>query len=72
VYIEGKLQTRSWEKDGITHYMTEIVASDVQFLGDKSEDAGNRPRAGGGGNFAQDRGYPEPPMPERQEDDIPF
>jgi single-strand DNA-binding protein len=25
VYVEGKLQTRTWEKDGQTHYSTEIV-----------------------------------------------
>lgn len=37
VYIEGKLQTRSWDKDGQKHYMTEIVASDVTFLGGKSD-----------------------------------
>ena len=35
VYVEGKLQTRSWEKDGVTRYTTEIVASDVTFLGGK-------------------------------------
>jgi single-strand DNA-binding protein len=33
VYVEGKLQTRQYDKDGVTHYATEIVASDVQFLG---------------------------------------
>ena len=33
VYLDGKLQTRSWEQDGITRYITEIVANDVQFLG---------------------------------------
>jgi single-strand DNA-binding protein len=33
VYVEGKLQTRSWEKDGVTHYTTEIIADTVQFLG---------------------------------------
>jgi single-strand DNA-binding protein len=33
VYVEGKFQTRSWEKDGATHYSTEIVAETVQFLG---------------------------------------
>lgn len=33
-YIEGKLQTRSWEnKDGVKMYTTEIVASTVQFMG---------------------------------------
>jgi single-strand DNA-binding protein len=36
VYVEGKLQTRSWEKDGITRYTTEIVASEVKFLGNKN------------------------------------
>lgn len=35
VYVEGKLQTRTWDKDGVKQYSTEIVANDVQFLGDK-------------------------------------
>jgi single-strand DNA-binding protein len=33
VYVEGKLQTRSWKQDGITRYTTEIKADEVQFLG---------------------------------------
>ena len=33
VYVEGKLQTRSWEDNGQKKYSTEIVASTVQFLG---------------------------------------
>lgn len=37
LFIEGKLQTSSWEKDGITRYRTEIVASDIQFVGKKGE-----------------------------------
>ena len=32
LYIEGKIQTRSWEKDGQTHYITEIVAEEVELL----------------------------------------
>ena len=32
-YIEGKLQTRQYEKDGVTRYVTEIIADQVQFLG---------------------------------------
>jgi len=74
VYVEGKLQTRSWEKDGTTRYTTEIVASDVQFLGGREDGGGRgaRPASSGGGNQMNDRGYPEPPMPDRQEDDIPF
>lgn len=37
-YIEGKLQTREWEKDGAKQYTTEIVADVVQFLGDKGKE----------------------------------
>ena len=37
VYIEGKIQTSSWEKDGIKQHMTQINASVVNFVG-----AGNR------------------------------
>ena len=33
VYIEGKLQTNSWEKDGITRYSTDIIASEMKMLG---------------------------------------
>jgi len=37
VYIEGRIQTRQWEKDGQTKYTTEIVAQRVQFLGGKPQ-----------------------------------
>jgi len=37
VYIEGKIQTRSYEKDGQTRYVTEIVADQMQMLGGKPE-----------------------------------
>jgi single-strand DNA-binding protein len=34
VYVEGRLQTRSWDgDDGQKHYMTELVAENVKFLG---------------------------------------
>ena len=33
VYIEGSIRTRTYDKDGQKHYMTEIVARDVKFLG---------------------------------------
>jgi single-strand DNA-binding protein len=39
VYIEGKIQTRSWEdKEGIKRYTTEIVALGMQMLGTKGRD----------------------------------
>ena len=37
-FIEGRLQTRSWEdKDGVKKYATEIVAHNVQYVGGKPE-----------------------------------
>jgi single-strand DNA-binding protein len=46
VYIEGRLQTRSWDDktSGQKKYMTEVVASDLILLGGRGE--------GGGGDFA--------------------
>ena len=46
VYVEGKLQTRSWEENGNKRYATEITAQTVQFLGGQ---AGASAGAGGYG-----------------------
>lgn len=45
LYIEGKLVTRSWEKDGQKHYTTEIVANSMQMLsrGEKKEEKPQEP-----------------------------
>ena len=51
VYIEGKLRTRSWEKDGVTRYTTEVVADNMNMLG------------GGGGSTSMD----QPPMPTSED-----
>ena len=37
VYIEGKLQTRSWEKDGVTRYTTEVLVSNLVMLNTKRD-----------------------------------
>lgn len=66
-YIEGKLQTRTWQdKENQTRYTTEVVAQTVQFLGGAagagrsapSNDYGNNYSAGnaGGGASYQDYG----------------
>ncbi len=33
VYVEGRLQTRSYDKDGQKHYATDVIAEKVVFLG---------------------------------------
>ena len=54
VYVEGGLQTRSWDdKDGQKKYSTEVVVRDFQFLdgpGDRGGSGGERSGGGGGYN----------------------
>ena len=41
VYVEGRLQTRSWEdKDNVKRYTTEILCDNFTMLGRKGDDAG--------------------------------
>ena len=55
-YIEGELRTRSYEREGQTHYRTEVHARDMQMLGSRDgADAGGRePRGGPRGNRSSD------------------
>jgi len=41
VYIEGRLETRNWEKDGVKHYRTEIIGEVLQ-MGPRSTQSGYR------------------------------
>lgn len=53
VYIEGRLQTRKWEKDGVTRYSTEIIADSMQMLGGK--DGGQSAGQDSGNDYNQDQ-----------------
>lgn len=57
VYVEGRLQTRSYEKDGFKRWITEVVAEEVILLGGAAGGGDSRPGAGA------------PPLTD---DDIPF
>jgi len=68
VYIEGRIQTRSWEdRDGNKRYTTEIVATDVQFLGGR--DAGSGAKASSGASASN---HESSPIQAPEDDDIPF
>lgn len=68
VYIEGKLRTRSWEKEGVTRYTTEIVGDNMTLLGSKP----------GGGDRSSAPQYSQPTgddlkgAPDNSTDDLPF
>ncbi|MCE5331212.1 MAG: single-stranded DNA-binding protein [Bacteroidales bacterium] len=65
LYVEGKIQTRSWEKDGIKRYITEILADNIMLLGKKPES---------GEIHASAVAAPAPDIqaPPPAEDDLPF
>jgi single-strand DNA-binding protein len=83
VYIEGRLQNRSWDdaQTGEKRYQTEIVASDMIILesrqggrAEPDEDAGDRPYGGArsaGGPRGGSRSLPDDPG-GFSDDDIPF
>ncbi|QOI08009.1 single-stranded DNA-binding protein [Pseudomonas savastanoi] len=66
VYIEGKLQTREWEKDGIKRYTTEIVVDmqgTMQLLGGRPQ--GDAQQGQGGGNYNQSTPRPQQSRPQQ-------
>lgn len=78
IFVEGRIQTRSWEKDGEKKYRTEIVVENFQF-------GPSAPGAGGAYRGAEDtapRGKAtdegdkeeaiEYPQPDISPEDIPF
>lgn len=62
IYIEGKLVHRSYEKDGETKYITEIVIRDMKMMGSKKDETS-------GGSTSSD---PTPPQAEEEGGDEPF
>jgi single-strand DNA-binding protein len=80
VYIEGRLQTRSWDdkQNGQKKYMTEVVGNDLVLLGGRGEGAGeggghSRGAAAGGNNFDQRTPEHEPAgATPISDEDIPF
>ena len=75
-YIEGKLQTRSYEKDGITRYITEIRGLNVIFLDRPGESGGSGGFNNSNDSYSQtsssssneDSGH----FQTEEDDDIPF
>src|SRR5207245_10271811 len=66
VYIEGRIEYGSYEKDGVKHYTTDIVADEMQMLGGREGGGeGGGYSGGGGGGERRERG------PERGPESAP-
>jgi single-strand DNA-binding protein len=64
IYLEGKLRTRSWEKDGVKRYVTEIVGESFTMLG--------RPKSAEENNNQQPESQSQQPIIDNGADDLPF
>ena len=71
VYVEGRLQTRSWEANGQKQYRTEIIADRVQF-GPKNSSAGGASGNTTSGEEQKAPATPDYPEEEINPEDIPF
>lgn len=69
IYVEGKIRTRSYEKDGIKHFVTEIFANSIELLGKREGQAvGVAPQV----ETEQLQSVSEPDFSQPEEDDLPF
>lgn len=64
LYVEGRLRTRKYEKDGAERYVTEIIAEQIQLLRSKKDNDENPAQA----KPAAQRRAPEPAY----DSDVPF
>ncbi len=77
-FVEGRMQTRSWEKDGQKHYRTEVVADRVQFgprTGGDGSSSGYNSSSSTASTSADDANapaLPDYPEDEINPEDIPF
>lgn len=88
IYIEGRLKTRKWEKDGVDHYATEIIVTELTMLGDRRPaDYGGNSGSAQRSNSQQSQQRQQPPANNQaarrpapksnsgfddMDDDIPF
>lgn len=74
VYIEGRLQTRSWDdQSGVKKYKTEIIADNMIMLDSKGAGGGNTPFPESGGEQSIPPPPPAPPADDEiRVEDIPF
>ena len=76
LYVEGRLQTRSWDQDGVKRYSTEVVANEMQMLdsrGGVSQDfSGSQMAAAPAAQSSQQQAAAPPQNFDNFDDDIPF
>ena len=57
IFVEGKLQTREWEKDGVKRYTTEVVGREFLMLGQRGDGNGGHQQQNAGSSSQQSSGF---------------
>ena len=68
VYIEGRIRSRSYEKDGQKRFITEIEGDTLNMLGSRS----NAEQSSYNPSSNEQASAPPPPVMPKEEDDLPF
>lgn len=74
-YIEGRIEYGSYDKEGVKHYTTDIIADEMQMLGSNGEGGGQREQAPRTQQPAPQRQSPAPqqaPLDDFADDDVPL
>lgn len=58
IVVEGRMQSRTYEKDGVKHYVVECVLNSFDFCGKKSDNPGKQGGAPMGGQYIPDSEIP--------------
>ena len=80
IYVEGRIQTRSYEQDGQTKYLTEIVGNDFLFLDSGQGESGGQGSSGSSASSSSNSGsatmqsspVTAPDVSGAEDDDLPF
>lgn len=71
IYVEGKLRTRSWEKEGVTRYITEIIGDNMTMLSTRRNTGGGAERTATP-SYNTGSGEDTKSVTENTTDDLPF
>jgi single-strand DNA-binding protein len=72
VYIEGKMRTRSWEKEGVTRYTTEVIADNMTMLSTQRSGSNSSSSETGYSGTAKSGGQENYSADTSGTDDLPF
>jgi len=72
LYIEGRLQTNKYEKDGIERYSTDIIGESFNFISSSGSSSNNNQFANDINQDTNSNNKQEKPSADDFEDDIPF